>query len=188
MVRSTEGTAERSTGLTIGHKRVGEEQAGLSRKAIGNLTGLTHKTILHLHGVVDRTTITDDRILTDDTRTNEYWGIHRTHHRTLTQTGCTRDLTVALDDGIRNVLCIDDLHIIADIATIRTRHTQLILDHLLHGVLQLLVGVVFHHESSQLTVQLPENSHITIAHLVEHGDHRTFTVGSIICGLQRADI
>ena len=120
MVRRTEGTAECSTGLAIGHKRVGEEQTGLGRKTIGNLTGLTHKTVLHLHGVVDRTTVTDDRVLTDDTRTDKHRGVHRTHHGTLRETGSTADFTITLDDGVGDILGIDNLHIITDIAAIRT--------------------------------------------------------------------
>ena len=120
MVRGGEWTAEGRTGLTIGHKRVGEEQAGLSSEAIGNLTGLTHEAVLHLHGIVDGTTITDNGVLTDHTRTDEHRGIHRTHHGTLRETGRTTDLTITLDNGIRDILGIDNFHIITDITAIRS--------------------------------------------------------------------
>ena len=188
MVRGTEGSAEGGTGLTIRHKRVGEEQAGLSRKTVCHLTGLTHETVLHLHRVVDRATVTDDRVLTDHTRTNEYWGIHRTHHRTLRESCSTTDLTVTLDNRVGDILRIDDLHIITDKATLGTRHTQLILNHLLQGFLQHLVTVMLHHESSQLTVQLTEDGHVAVTHLVEHRDHAALTKGGIIRRLQRTDV
>ena len=72
VVGSTEGSAERGTGLTVGHIGVGKEETGLRRETVGNLTGLTHKAVLHLHTVIDRTTVADDGILADDTRTDEY--------------------------------------------------------------------------------------------------------------------
>ena len=120
MVTGTERSAEGGTSLTIGHKRVGEEERSLCRETICNLTGLTHKAILHLHRVIDRTTVADNGVLADDTCSDKHRRIHRTHHRTLRQTGSTADLTVALDDSVRDILGIDDLHIITDIATIRT--------------------------------------------------------------------
>ena len=120
MVRGTERTAEGGTRLTIRHKRVGEEQAGFGRKAVGHLTGLTYEAVLHLHRVVDRATITDDRVLTDHTRTDKHRRIHRTHHRAFRESGCTTDLTVTLDDRVGDILGIDDLHIIADKATLGT--------------------------------------------------------------------
>ena len=120
MMAGTEGTAEGSTGLTIRHERVGKKQARLGGKAIRDLTGLTHETVLHLHGVVDRATVTNDRILTDHTRTDKHRGIHRAHHRTLGETGSTANLAVPLDDRVRDILGIDDLHVITDIATLRT--------------------------------------------------------------------
>ena len=176
MMRGAERSAEGSTGLTIGHEGVGKEQARLSRKAIRDLAGLTHETVLHLHRVVDRTTVTDDRVL------------HRTHHRTLREAGSPTDLTVTLDDRVGDILRIDDLHIIADKATLGTRHTELIFNHLLEGFLQHLVTVMLHHESCQLTVQLAEDGYIAITHLIEYGDDRTLTIGGVIGGLQRTDV
>ena len=47
---------------------------------------------------------------------------------------------------------------------------------------------MLHHESSQLTVQLTEDGHIAITHLVEHGDDTTLTEGGIVGCLQCADV
>ena len=188
MVRGTEGTAEGSTGLTIGHKRVGEEQRCFSRKTVGYLTSLTHEAVLHLHGVVDRTTIADNGVLADHTRTNEYRSIHRTHHGTLRESCSTTDLTVTLDDGVGNIFGIDNLHVITDIAAIRTRYAELILNHLLQTLLQLLITLMLHHQTGHLRIQLTEDGHITITHLVEHGDHTTLTISGIISGLEGTDV
>ena len=49
MVRSRERAAESCTGLTVGHIGVGKEYTGLCGKTVGNLAGLTHKAVLHLH-------------------------------------------------------------------------------------------------------------------------------------------
>ena len=133
-MRGTERSAESSTGLTICHKGIGKEQASLSGKAIRNLTSFTYKAILHLHRVVDRTSVANNRILTNHTCTYEYRGIHRTHHRTLRKTSCATNLTIALDNGIRDVLGIYDFHIITNITTIRARYAKLILNHLLEGM------------------------------------------------------
>ena len=76
MVRGGEGTAEGCTCLTVGHKRVGKEETGLCGETVCNLTGLAHEAVLHLHGVIDATAVADDGVLTDDTRTDKYWGIH----------------------------------------------------------------------------------------------------------------
>ena len=188
MVAGAEGAAEGGTGLTVGHIRVGEEERSLSREAVRELTSLTHEAVLHLHRVVDRTTVADNRILTDHACADEHGRIHRRHHRTLRQTGSTRDLTVALDDGIGDILGIDDLHVVADIAAVRTRHAQLVLDHLLQGFLQLFVAVVLHHKGGNLTVQLAEDGHVAVAHLVQHRDGGTFAEGGIVCGLERTYI
>ena len=150
MMRGTERSAEGSTGLTVGHERVGEEETGLCREAVGDLTSLSHEAVLHLHTVIDRTTVADDGVLADDTRSDEYRSIHRTHHRTLRETGSTADLTVALDDGVRDVFGIDDLHIVAYIATVRTRHAELVFNHLLKRLTQAFVVVMLHHEGGQL--------------------------------------
>ena len=85
MMGGRERSAESSTGLTIGHIGISEEQAGLSREAIGNLTGLAHEAILHLHRVVDATAIADNGVFADDTRSDKHRGIHRRHHGTLRQ-------------------------------------------------------------------------------------------------------
>ena len=53
---------------------------------------------------------------------------------------------------------------------------------------QLLVSIVFHHQGSQLTVQLSENGHITITHLIKHRDDGSFTIGGIIRSLKRTDV
>ena len=150
VVGGTERSAEGSTGLTVGHERVGEEETGLCREAVGDLTSLSHEAVLHLHTVIDRTTVADDGVLADDTRADEYRGIHRTHHRTLRETGSTADLTVALDDGVRDVFGIDDLHIVAYIATVRTRHAELVFNHLLERLTQAFVVVMLHHKGGQL--------------------------------------
>ena len=47
---------------------------------------------------------------------------------------------------------------------------------------------MLHHKRSQLTVQFTEDSHVAIAHLVEHGDHTALTIGGIVGGLQRTDV
>ena len=188
MMRGTEGAAEGSTSLTISHKGVGKEKTSLGRKAIGNLTSLTHEAVLHLHRVIDRATVTDDRVLTDNACTNEYRSIHRRHHRTLREAGGTTDLTVALDDRICDILGIDDLHVVADIATIRTGDTQFILDHLLECLAQALIIVMLHHKGGQLRVQFAEDGHVAVTHLVEHTDDRSFTKGSVVGGFQRTDI
>ena len=120
MVRCRERTAECSTCLTIGHKRVGKEKTCLGSKSVCYLTGLTHKAVLHLHAVVDRATVADDGVLADNTCSDEYRCIHRAHHRTLTQTCSTANLAVALDDGVGNILGVDDLHVVSDVAAIGT--------------------------------------------------------------------
>ena len=49
MVAGRERATEGSTCLAIGHVGIGKEEAGFCREAIGNLTGLTHEAVLHLH-------------------------------------------------------------------------------------------------------------------------------------------
>ena len=55
-------------------------------------------------------------------------------------------------------------------------------------MLQLLIAVVLNHQGGQLTVQFAEDGHITIAHLIQHGDDRSFAVCGIIGRLQGTDI
>ena len=75
MVGSRERAAESSTGLTIGHITVGEEHAGLCRKAVGNLASLAHEAVLHLHRVGDAATVRDDAVLADNTCADVYGSI-----------------------------------------------------------------------------------------------------------------
>ena len=180
MVRSAEGAAESSTGLTISHKRIGEEQARLCRKPVGDLTSLTHEAILHLHGIINRATITDNRILTDHACSDKHWSVHRTHHGTLRQSRGATDFAVTLDDCIGNIFRVDDFHVVTDSSPFRSRHPQLIFYHLLQPLLQASVTVVFHHQRSQLRVQLPEDRHVTVAHLVQHRNHRSLTIGGVV--------
>ena len=184
MMTGTEGPAECGTGLTIGHEGIGKEERCLSSKPVSNLTSLTHETILHLNRVVYRTAVADNRVLADHACTYEYRRVHRTHHCTLRQPCRTANLTVALDDGIGNILGIHDLHVVADIAPVGTRHAQFIFNHLLDGLLQLLVAIVFHHKCGNLTIQFTEDGHITISHLVKNGNHGAFAVCSVIGGLE----
>ena len=188
MVAGGEGTTEGGTGLTVGHERVGKEQAGLSREAVGHLTGLAHEAVLHLHGVVDTAAVTDDGVLADDTRADIHGSVTRRHDGTLQQTSGTVHLAVALDDGISDVLCIDNLHVVANDAPLGTLHAQLVLNELGEALLQHLVLGMLHHEGCQLGVQFAEDNHVAVAHLVEHGDGGTLAEGGIISGLERRDV
>ena len=47
---------------------------------------------------------------------------------------------------------------------------------------------MLYHKRSQLAVQFTEDGHITVTHLIEYGDHTTFTIGGIVGGLQRTDV
>ena len=47
---------------------------------------------------------------------------------------------------------------------------------------------MLHHKGGQLTVQLAEDRHIAITHLVEDGDHAALTIGGIVGGLERTDV
>ena len=188
MVTGREWSAESGAGLAVGHIGVGEEQAGLSGESIGNLTCLADKAVLHLHGVVDATAVTNNRVLTDDTRADEHWGIHRRHYGTLRQARGAANLAVALDDGVGDVFGIDNLHVVADDATLRACHPQFVLNHLLKRLSQFLVTIILYHEGGQLGIQLTEDSHVAVAHLVEHRNHRSFAIGGIVRCLQRADV
>ena len=76
MVTGTEGSAEGCTSLTISHKRIGKEERSLGGKPVSDLTGLAHETILHLHRIVDRAAVADNRILADHARTDKHRGVH----------------------------------------------------------------------------------------------------------------
>ena len=168
MVRSRERSAEGGAGLTVGHKRVGKEQTGLGREAIGYLTSLAHEAVLHLHRVVDRATVADNRVLANHTRANEHRRVLTTQNRTLVQSGSATNLAVALDYRVRNILRIDNLHTVTHDAALRRRHPHLVVNQLFQSVHQCLVRVVLHHEGSQLRVQFPEQRHVAVAHLVEY--------------------
>ena len=75
MMAGRERSAESCTGLAIRHERIGKEQAGFSREAIGNLASLAHEAVLHLHAVVDATSVTDDGVLANNTRSDIYRGV-----------------------------------------------------------------------------------------------------------------
>ena len=47
---------------------------------------------------------------------------------------------------------------------------------------------MLHHKGSQLRVQVVEENHITVTHLIQHGNQMSLTIGSTFCGLQRTDI
>ena len=47
---------------------------------------------------------------------------------------------------------------------------------------------MLHHQTGHLRIQLTEDGHITITHLVEHGDHTTLTISGIISGLEGTDV
>ena len=188
VVGGRERAAERGAGLTVGHVGVSKEQAGLSRETVGNLAGLAHEAILHLHGIVDGAAVADDGVLADNASADKHRRIHRRHHRTLRQARGTADFAVALNDGVGDVLGVDNLHVIANEATLRTTDAQLVLNHLLQRLLQHLVPVMLHHERGHLRVQLTENDDIAVAHLIEHRDDGAFAVGGVVSGLQRADI
>ena len=188
MMRGRERTTKSSTSLTISHKRIGKEQAGLSRKTIRNLAGFAHKAILHLDRVVDRTAVTDNRVLANHARTNKYRGVHRTHHCTLRQPRSSTDLAITLNDCVRDILCIDYLHVIPDVTTFWSRYTEFVLNHLLEGLLQHLIVLVLYHERCQLTIQFTEDGDVAITHLVENTDYGAFTIRCIVSSFQSADI
>jgi hypothetical protein len=47
---------------------------------------------------------------------------------------------------------------------------------------------MLHHQRSHLRVQLAEDGHIAITHLVEHGDDTTLAIGGIVSGLECTDV
>ena len=188
MMWCREWAAEGSTGLTIGHKRVCKEQAGLCCEAIGNLTGLAHEAVLHLHRVINRATITDNRVLADHASTNEYRRILTTQNRTLVQAGTTANLAVALNHGVDDILGIDNLHTITYDTALGCRDTYLVVNQLAQAVYQGLIVIILHHERSQLRVQFTEEHNITIAHLIEYTDRWSCTIAGPLARLKRRDI
>ena len=188
MVRGRERSAESSTRLAISHVTVGKEHAGLSSETVGNLAGLTHITVLHLYGVRNRTAVRDDGVLADDTRTDIYGGIFLREDGTIGETCGTIDFTIVLHDSIGNLLRIDDFHTIAQCTALRLREANLLVDESDDAVLQLFVAEVLHHESCQLRVQVVEQHHIAVTHLVQHTDHVTLTKGSTLGGLHRRHV
>ena len=113
MVTGGKRTAESGASLAVAHIAVGKEHACRSREAIAQLTSLTNKAVLHLHRVDNAGAIVDDGVLTDDACTNIYVGLWRGDNRTVAQPGGTVDLTVVTDNGIGDLLGVDDLHTIA---------------------------------------------------------------------------
>ena len=150
MVRGREGTAESGTCLAIGHKRIGKEDAGLCREPIGNLAGLADEAVLHLYGVGNRTAIRDDRILADDTRSDVYGIILGTQDGTVAQAGCSVNLALVLDNGIGDLLGVDNLDAITYRAALGLREANLLVHQSGEFVLQLLVAEMLHHQGSQL--------------------------------------
>ena len=47
---------------------------------------------------------------------------------------------------------------------------------------------MLHHKGCYLTVEFTEDGHVTVTHLVQHTDGRSFSEGSIFSSLKRTDI
>ena len=113
MVAGGKRTTEGCAGLAVAHIAVGKKYACRGREAIAQLTSLTNKAVLHLHRVDNAGSVVDDGVLTDDACTNIYVGLWRGDNRTVAQPGGTVNLTVVTDNGIGDLLGVDDLHTIA---------------------------------------------------------------------------
>ena len=47
---------------------------------------------------------------------------------------------------------------------------------------------MLHHKGSYLAIEFTEDSHVTITHLVQHTDGRSFSEGSVFSSLKRTDV
>ena len=188
MVRSRERAAESCTGLTVGHIGVGKEYTGLCGKTVGNLAGLTHKAVLHLHRVGDAATIRDNRVFADNTSSNIYRGILRAQDGTIREPCRTINLAVVLHNGIGNLLGIDNFHTITNCATLWLGEADFFVDKSQEGIFQLLVLKVLDHECSQLGIQVMEQDNIAVAHLVEYANLMTFAISGTLGSLHGGNI
>ena len=143
---------------------------------------------MHLHGIGDGAAVRDDRVFTDDTRTDIYRVVFRREDGTVAQTGCAIDFTVFLDDRIGNLLGVYNLHTVTDGATFWLSETDFLVDQTCQAIFQLLILKVFHHKGCQLRVQIVEKQHIAVTHLVEYTDQVTFAKGSTIGGFHCRDV
>ena len=70
---------------------------------------------------------------------------------------CIRDsFAVIIDYAVGNLLGIDDLHIIANLAPIRHLVVDVSLDELADFLLHFLVREMLHHEGCELAVQIAD--------------------------------
>ena len=188
VVAGGEWTAEGGASLAVAHIAIGEKHALRSGEAIADLAGLAHEAVLHLHRIDDAGALADDRVLDDDTGAHIDVAVVGAQQRAVAQPAGTVDLAFVLDDGIGDLFRVDDLHAVADDATVGHIFFHLARDDVAQLGLHLLVAGVLHHEGSELRVEVVEEHHVAFAHLVEHADEVAFAVGGAFGGLEGADI
>ena len=182
--RATESGAR----LAIAHIRIGEEDALGSSETVRDLTSLTDKAVLHLHGVDERRAVGDDGVLRDDSRADIDIGIFRGEERAVGQTCGSIDLTVVTDQSVGDFLGVDDLYTVADLSALGHIRVDIITDELTDLVLQLTVMEMTHHESGQLGTEGRIEHHIALSYLIEHAHEIALSIGGTLGGLYRRDI
>lgn len=152
------------------------------------MTGLTHKAVLHLHGVDDARAIVDDGVLTDDTRTDIHIGLRRRDKCAVAQPCRSIDLAVVAHQSVGHLLGIDNLYAVAKRTTVGHRSVNLFLHHAAKRFFHLAVVEVAHHESGKLTVETIEEKDVAITHFIEHGDEVALSIGGTLGSFQRTDV
>ena len=168
VVACRERSAEGGAGLAVRHVAVGKEHALRGCEPVAQLAGLAHEAVLHLHAVDDGRAVGNDRVFADHARAYEHAGLGRAHDGAVAYACGAVNLAEVVDNGVRDLLCVDDLHPVAYGSRLGHRALNVFSHEALHGRAEGGVARVLHHEGGDLARQAVERHHVAVAHLVEH--------------------
>ena len=168
VVTHAEGTTEGCAGLAVGHVAVSKEHAAGGGEAVGEFASLAHKAVDNFHAAGNLRTTTDDRVLADDARANVDGVFAGAVDGRLVDARSTANEAAVANHGIAYLVGTHNGDMVANGGAGRLVVGHMLLDELRETLHEGLVVAMFHHERSQLAVELAEQQQVAVAHLVEH--------------------
>ena len=93
-----------------------------------------------------------------------------------------------MNDGVVDIACIDNFHVITDVGLVGTMACNVFIDEATQRILECAVVEVLHHEGRQLAVQVAEENDVAVAHFVEYRDEIALAIGGSLGCLHGTDV
>jgi hypothetical protein len=179
--------AEGCASLAVAYKTVGKEQTAFCR-SVDDVAGFPYKTVVDMCPVKDGTPCLDDAVIQDDVVADIGTGLRGAEDGTFTDPAGTGDLTVIIDDSIRDLCRIDDLHPIAQDTPLRFLLFQIVVDDRPENFPEFLVFSIPDLKGRDLGVEGVEEDHVAVSTFVLDTDDIAFAIGGIRGGVHLSDI